>query len=519
MKIECPGCGYTSDIDDAKLPDREVLACCPKCQHRFPFSKIGITSPDRHNTDSIRCPKCDTEQTPAPTCRKCGVLFHKIPPSHVQETSVLRAHDDSSNRPFWKQRIGVLTMLLIAVIIAAPLITYLGNKLRVKATHERWLKEDSAERINAPSWQYDLRAFAGSQQRQDIESMFRKDGFKVRSVNDSGIRPEDKGMCWMIVKDVWGIPALHASAFFEENSGLTSVRLSFDPDQYPAVCRQLDLYGHKMQADLGKDNSSTPVDGWILDNGIATSSRSPDKLNGIVVYWVSREVVEHDISAYLQSQRSPSSADTKGLSDAFVAEVRNYWPSTDDPGYRHGQLAVTTQNKGVATPVTAAEQTGEERLLQTVPDGYGVAFQQRKGNMLMIEMVPHGQSVESWTEMVTTQVFAGGIPQRTPTAFYRASGDAWKKVCQNAEDKLLQQGTENGYPFAFWLQACPNNPVTKQQEFTFFKAIQGNDSFFLVQKAWKRMPDKEEVVEWSQYMKQIKVCDSRITGRACPTVK
>ena len=42
-----------------------------------------------------------------------------------------------------------------------------------------------------------------------------------------------------------------------------------------------------------------------------------------------------------------------------------------------------------------------------MPTGYKVDFQQRKGNMLMTEMVPVNESVNNWTEMVTVQIFYG----------------------------------------------------------------------------------------------------------------
>ncbi len=170
-------------------------------------------------------------------------------------------------------------------------------------------------------------------------------------------------------------------------------------------------------------------------------------------------------------------------------------------------------------PLHAAEKLVNENLLQSLPEGYKQGFSNRQGNRLIIEMVPEAESVESWTEMVTTLIFFGGVPQRTPQAFYTASGASWKKVCGNAESRLINQGTENGYPFAFWLQRCPLNPRTNQEEFTLFKAIQGNDSFYVVQKAWKVSPEKGDFVAWSQYFSRVMVCDSRIKGRACPSVK
>lgn len=37
MKITCPQCNFTRNVDDKALPPRAVMATCPKCAHRFKF--------------------------------------------------------------------------------------------------------------------------------------------------------------------------------------------------------------------------------------------------------------------------------------------------------------------------------------------------------------------------------------------------------------------------------------------------------------------------------------------------
>ena len=139
--------------------------------------------------------------------------------------------------------------------------------------------------------------------------------------------------------------------------------------------------------------------------------------------------------------------------------------------------------------------------------------------MLLTEMVPKGESVDNWTEMVTTQVFLGGVPQRTPAAILEALSAVWIRNCQGAEIQHIRKGTENGYPFAFWMQTCPKNPMTGKPEIALLRAIQGNDSFYVVQKAWKYAPADEEIAVWSRFMSGVSVCDSRMKGRECPSVE
>ena len=56
----------------------------------------------------------------------------------------------------------------------------------------------------------------------------------------------------------------------------------------------------------------------------------------------------------------------------------------------------------------------------------------------------------------------------------------------------------------------------KGAESMSFKAIQGNDSFYVVQKAFKFSPSREQVVTWTRYLRKIAVCDSRLPERRCP---
>jgi hypothetical protein len=123
-----------------------------------------------------------------------------------------------------------------------------------------------------------------------------------------------------------------------------------------------------------------------------------------------------------------------------------------------------------------------ENLLVTAPPGYKVGFSDKKPNMLMTEFVPAKETVENWTEMVTVQVFFG--LKATPQQFMDDMGKSWRAACPDAEEAhTVADAPENGYPTLVWLLSCPKNPGTGKPEITWFKAVQGNDSFYLVQKA------------------------------------
>ena len=158
-----------------------------------------------------------------------------------------------------------------------------------------------------------------------------------------------------------------------------------------------------------------------------------------------------------------------------------------------------------------------ENLLVAVPPGYKIDFQDKKPNSLMNEMVPTAQTVNDWTEMVTVQIFYN--MKATPEQFVAKMAAGWTQACPGASSSAIASGPENGYPAGVWLLNCPKNPTTGKPEITWVKAMAGNDSFYVVQKAFKYAPSKDEVVQWMKYLRAIAVCDSRLPDRACPQTK
>ena len=170
----------------------------------------------------------------------------------------------------------------------------------------------------------------------------------------------------------------------------------------------------------------------------------------------------------------------------------------------------------LAHPVHA--QMKDENLLVSLPQGFKVAFQERKGKALISEMIPAGDTLEDWSQMVTTQIFFGGLPT-SPEEFYSQMRQGWLSSCKGGNGKLVRTGMENGYPIAFGFLTCPLNPATNKPEAAWIKAIKGNDSFYVVQRATRQEPAKELITEFSKYLSAVKVCDSRLPERPCPQVQ
>jgi hypothetical protein len=156
----------------------------------------------------------------------------------------------------------------------------------------------------------------------------------------------------------------------------------------------------------------------------------------------------------------------------------------------------------------------DENLLVTAPPGYKIGFNDTKPKMLMTEFVPDKETVENWTEMVTVQVFRG--LKTTPRAFMEDIAERWRTACpEAAEAHTVADALENGYPTRVWLLHCPKNPQSGKPEITWFKAVEGNDAFYVVQKAFRFEPSKEQITRWMGYLRKVSVCDQRIAERAC----
>jgi hypothetical protein len=163
-------------------------------------------------------------------------------------------------------------------------------------------------------------------------------------------------------------------------------------------------------------------------------------------------------------------------------------------------------------------QLKDENLLVDLPPGYKADHEDRQGRVVLTEMVPRAESVASWTEMLSAQIFLG-LKTMTPDQYRLFLRRKWGEACKGATSSSITEGQENGYEFSLWVQSCPLNPATAKAEVTYFKALKGNDNFYVVQKAFRYAPTLEQVKQWMDYMKTVTVCDTRLEDRPCPNLK
>ena len=162
-----------------------------------------------------------------------------------------------------------------------------------------------------------------------------------------------------------------------------------------------------------------------------------------------------------------------------------------------------------------AQALKDENMLSTLPQGFVVGHQERSAHANIMELVPAGETVETWTQMITLQTFygLGGV---SPDTFASGLGNRWKEVCTSGEAAKVRDDVERGYPISIWVFTCPTNPRTNKPENMFLKAIQGQDSLYIVQYAFRSELKNEMALPAMTYFRKIMVCDTRRADRLCP---
>lgn len=121
VTITCPGCQWSAEVPDEKIPVDGVTATCRKCQTRFRVARSAPAIPE----PDFSCPQCGTVQAVSDTCIHCKIIFAKItarrkagqtgPPTQ-NETARLQSKGTS------KGIVLAVTGLLFLIIMIAGVI-------------------------------------------------------------------------------------------------------------------------------------------------------------------------------------------------------------------------------------------------------------------------------------------------------------------------------------------------------------------------------------------------------------
>jgi hypothetical protein len=175
-------------------------------------------------------------------------------------------------------------------------------------------------------------------------------------------------------------------------------------------------------------------------------------------------------------------------------------------------------------PATPPPGVSGERLLASPPPGWVRTFQLDEGAMRLVEFMPEAVEGDAWIDKVSFESFTGDeLPD--PIVFQDAIVRDRKQACSRLDDFNTFTGFENNYPTSVRLLLCHRHKTASQGEITMLKTIQGNEAFYVVQRARRVEPFDSEVTApmrneemglWSLYFRTITVCDDGRPEHPCP---
>ena len=164
-----------------------------------------------------------------------------------------------------------------------------------------------------------------------------------------------------------------------------------------------------------------------------------------------------------------------------------------------------------AAPAAAVEN---EQLLLKPPKGFKVGLENKTDKEMKTVLLPDGQRLDSWTEKLTAETFYK-MNDVAPAAYRDRLDKAFAEGCPGATFEKVKDGTENLYPMVIWTQTCPQTKPTGKPEFTWLKAVQGRNNFYLLQMAHSVAPAAKQVKKLLAFLDATKVCDTRVPGQRC----
>ncbi len=165
----------------------------------------------------------------------------------------------------------------------------------------------------------------------------------------------------------------------------------------------------------------------------------------------------------------------------------------------------------------AVAQLADENVLVKLPRGFKLGFESKTAKIAITEYVRQGETVDDWTEMISSQIFFAN--REPPGANAARIRQIAASVCAANESTAITTGEVNGYPFATWIDHCPVNAKTGKTEWTVFKIIGGQDASYLVTYGLRFEPSTAQLKQAIEEVHDSFACDTRTTEHACPVGK
>lgn len=197
-------------------------------------------------------------------------------------------------------------------------------------------------------------------------------------------------------------------------------------------------------------------------------------------------------------------------------------------------MAGALLGSAMTTPATAqgSAATGDTVVLQGgagevyiagLPQGWSLGFQESTEIGHHLEWVPAGQPPKDWRDMIAYQLFPK-LVGLSPDQFLAKMADHYADSCEQVLATDVEGTPSNGFPGALRVLACTKNKVTGLGEVTLFRAVMGEQAFYVVQRAWRTDPFPPESIpvtgdqldDGRKLIEYGVACRSQTTKRPCP---
>ena len=178
---------------------------------------------------------------------------------------------------------------------------------------------------------------------------------------------------------------------------------------------------------------------------------------------------------------------TGALQAGLLAGAALLWAAV---GASQAALAQNSNHTGD----TVVLQGGEgEVYIAGLPDGWTLGFQESNDIGHHLEWVPQGQPAREWRDMIAYQLFPKLIDLK-PDTFLTKMADHYSDSCEQVLATDIEGAASNGYPGALRVLACTRNKVTGLGEVTLFRAVMGENAFYVAQRAWRMDPFEAQAI-------------------------
>jgi hypothetical protein len=159
-------------------------------------------------------------------------------------------------------------------------------------------------------------------------------------------------------------------------------------------------------------------------------------------------------------------------------------------------LCVALALIGFAGAPARAQESGERLVSAPLPE-LVIGHQVDRGGSLIIERIPPGETVQSWTRMVTLQRFAGSMANGlTLQAWAGTFSTNLRNSCPGFSiDGPHYSGARP--PEVQFRVDCPRNPATGRPETFLLRAFGGQRDLHVLQVAFRHVPTAREVA-WAR---------------------